>query len=171
MHDDPFPGHNTESHSPPSKSALKREMDTLRKKAEALVNLSDTSLSALPLPEKLREAILLARKLKKNDARRRQVQYITKQLKLLDMTAIDALLEKEQQRSSNFRQRFHKIERWRDQLLENGDSVINQLMEDNPQLDRQHLRQLIRQARQEASKDKPPAASRKIFKYLQENLD
>jgi ribosome-associated protein len=55
---------------------------------------------------------------------------------------------------------------WRDRLISEGDQAISDLLMEIPDLDRQHLRQLIRQAKKEASQNKPPAASRKIFKYL-----
>lgn len=153
-----------------SKSALKREKDALRRKVQTLVDLSDKILAEVPMSEELRNAITLARKLKKNDARRRQIQFIAKLLNHDDITAIDAALEKEQQRHHNFQQRFHKIEQYRDQLLTEGDGLLNQLVDAYPTLDRQHLRQLIRQAQKEAQQHKPPAASRKLFKYLQENI-
>ena len=42
------------------------------------------------------------------------------------------------------------------------------LLEAFPGGDRQLLRQLIRQHRREVEADKPPAASRKLFRYLRE---
>ena len=42
-------------------------------------------------------------------------------------------------------------------------------MLESPEIDRQHLRQLVRQAHKEAAENKPPAASRKIFAYLRDN--
>ncbi|MCW8884628.1 MAG: DUF615 domain-containing protein, partial [Motiliproteus sp.] len=41
-------------------------------------------------------------------------------------------------------------------------------LEAYPSGDRQHLRQLVRNAVKEAQQNKPPAASRKLFKYIRE---
>jgi ribosome-associated protein len=38
----------------------------------------------------------------------------------------------------------------------------------HPEADRQHLRQLLRQHQKEQAGNKPPAAARKLFKYLRE---
>lgn len=154
----------------PSKSALKREMAELRKKAEALTALPEKSLAEISLSETLREGILLARKMKKTDARRRQINYLVKLIKLDDLEAINNALETSQQQHQNFQQRFKKIEALRNTLLENGDEAINQLLATQTKLDRQHLRQLVRQAHRETAQRKPPAASRKLFRYLQENI-
>ena len=47
----------------PSKSARKRQSDDLQALGEALIELSDSELDALPLPEQLRDAVLLARRI------------------------------------------------------------------------------------------------------------
>jgi ribosome-associated protein len=64
--------------------------------------------------------------------------------------------------------RFKKLERWRDRLIENDNEVLGEIIREHPDLDRQHVHTLVRQAVKEASTGKPPAASRKLFKYLRE---
>ena len=56
---------------------------------------------------------------------------------------------------------------WRD-LLRGGDEALNELIAEHPQADRQHLRRLVRSALKEEGEDKPPAASRKLFRYLRD---
>ena len=68
------------------------------------------------------------------------------------------------QRQSN--QAFHAIEVARDELLQQGDDAIQGLLDQYPDLDRQRLRQLVRQAKKQAEQNKPPKASREIFQYL-----
>jgi ribosome-associated protein len=60
---------------------------------------------------------------------------------------------------------FHRLERWRDQLLVD-DGAITELLETYPELDMQHLRGLIRNARKEQATNKPPKSSRELFQYL-----
>lgn len=175
MIDDQFPEPPPENPSaeeePKSKSALKREMTALQKMGEELVNLSPARLAKVPMPELLEDAVMLARRLKNREGKRRQLQYIGKIMRNIDSTAIQECLDSFNHKSQVFRQQFHRLEQWRDRLIEENDKALNELLDESPSLDRQHLRQLIRQAKKEASQNKPPSASRKIFKYLQEHLE
>ena len=144
---------------PKSKSELKREMTELQKLGEELVDLPSAKLEKIPMSELLEEAVMLARRLKNREGKRRQLQYIGKIMRTIDSDAIRLKLES-----------FHHQSQ-RDQLIEGGDHAISELLQTHPQLDRQQLRQLVRQAKKEASQNKPPAASRKIFKYLRENTE
>ena len=62
---------------------------------------------------------------------------------------------------------LHAIERKRDKLL-TDDKALTQLLEDNPELDAQQLRTLIRNARKEQAENKPPKAYREIFQILKQ---
>ncbi|MFA5493947.1 MAG: ribosome biogenesis factor YjgA [Porticoccaceae bacterium] len=169
MHDNEFddaPGNN----EPPSKSALKREMTALQKLGEELAAMPPSRLAQLTLSEEIIEAINLYRRLKQREARRRQLQFIGKQMRREDVDGITATLAGFEQQDQLFRQHFHRIEALRDSLLRDGDQALDPLLEEHPGLDRQFLRQTIRQAKQEASRGKPPAASRKLFRYLREQL-
>jgi len=160
-----------EEHQPKSKSELKREMTELQKLGEELVGLPSAKLEKIPMSELLKDAVMLARRLKNREGKRRQLQYIGKIMRTIDSEAIRQKLESFHHQSLGFRQALHQLEQWRDQLIEEGDSAISTLLQTHPQLDRQHLRNLIRQAKKETSQNKPPAASRKIFKYLRENTE
>ena len=54
------------------------------------------------------------------------------------------------------------------QLIAGDDAVLEKFVVDYPEADRQQLRSLIRQAQHETAHNKPPASSRKIFKYIRE---
>ncbi|WIO73770.1 ribosome biogenesis factor YjgA [Porticoccaceae bacterium LTM1] len=151
-----------------SKSEMKRDMLALQKLGEDLVDLPEKQLEKFDLPDVLLEGIMLARRLKNREGRRRQLQYIGKVMRDIDVTEIRQQMENLQLQSRGFRQHFHQLEEWRDRLIEEGDDAVTALLEEQPDADRQKLRQLIRQAQKEQSQQKPPAASRKIFKYLRE---
>ena len=53
-------------------------------------------------------------------------------------------------------------------LIRDGDKALSGVIDRFPQADRQHLRQLVREAQREKKADKPPAASRRLFRYLRE---
>jgi ribosome-associated protein len=65
-------------------------------------------------------------------------------------------------------QRFHRIEQWRDRLIEGDDKTLSDLLDICPNVDVQHVRQLIRAGKKERELAKSPAAQRKLFKYLRE---
>ena len=62
--------------------------------------------------------------------------------------------------------RFHRIERWRERLIEEGDAALQELGETFPDIDRQYVRQLVRNARQEQSASMAVNAYRALFRYL-----
>lgn len=153
-----------------SKSARKREMAALQKLGETLLELPASQFSQVTMSDPLRAAIELAKTLKQREARRRQLQYIGKLMRAEDHQQIAATLVGFEDTNRLFRQHFQRLEKIRDALICTGDVAFEQLIDTHPELDRQHLRQLIRQARKEAEQDKPPTTSRKLFKYLRTTL-
>lgn len=151
-----------------SKSELKRDMQELKKLGEDLVELPEKQLEKIAMPPQLSEAVYLARRLKHREGRRRQLQFIGKLLRDMDVTEIRQQLEQFQLQSRAFRQQFQQLEQWRDRLIADGDSAIGEFLQQHPSADRQQIRQLVRQAQKEQSQQKTPAASRKLFKYLRE---
>jgi ribosome-associated protein len=64
---------------------------------------------------------------------------------------------------------MHRLEAMRERLLnDEGDSALGELIAQHPNVDRQHLRSLIRQARAERDSNKPPRAFRDIFQLLKD---
>lgn len=163
--DNEMPGDELER---PSKSALKREMTALQELGEALVALSDGDLATIPLDEKLLDAIMTARRITSHEGRRRQMQYIGKLMRATDVEPIVAahneLLNGRQQRN----RAFHELEALRDRLIAEGTAAMGDVLARWPEVDRQHLRQLIVAAVAERDQNRPPAAGRKLFRYLRE---
>lgn len=153
-----------------SKSERKREMAALQKLGETLLELPAGQFSQVPVSDPLRAAVELAKTLKQREARRRQLQYIGKLMRAEDHQKIAATLAGFEDTNRLFRQHFQRLENIREALVGPGDAAFEQLVDTHHELDRQHLRQLIRQARKEAEQEKPPAASRKLFKYLRTTL-
>ena len=59
----------------------------------------------------------------------------------------------------------------RSALIAEGDSVIPEILAQFPRTDRQHLRKLVRQARNEHETRQPPRAARQLFRYLREQQE
>lgn len=151
-----------------SKSQLKRDSQRLRDLGAQLVNMAENQLQKFSLDEPLKAAIYEARRLKNRDAKRRQIRYIGKLMRNLDLTEIEQALDKLDHQSQTFRQHSAKLEQWRDRLIHEGDSAVEALIDTYPNADRQQLRNLQRQASREVKLDKPSNASLKLFKYLKQ---
>jgi ribosome-associated protein len=156
---------------PPSKSARKREMLALQELGKSLVNLSDGELATIPLEPELAEAIQTARRIKSHEGLRRQMQYIGKVMRRIDTEPIAAAYADLQHGNQERNQHFHQLEQLRDALVERGVDAMGDVLERFPDADRQHLRQLILAAAKEKVANQPPAAARKLFRYLRELAD
>ena len=161
---------DTSPDQPISKSRLKRELQAVRDLGKVLVELPDKQLAKIPLTAPLREAITAARTLKRS-ALQRQIRYIGGLLASESVDSIRQALEETLRPDRDAVERFHQIEKWRDDLLRCGDEAINELLIVVPNADRQKLRRLIRTAHQEANIDKPPRSSRQLFDYLRDLLN
>jgi ribosome-associated protein len=151
----------------PSRSQLKRDSQELRDLGEQLVLMANSHLEKITLDSSLLAAIKEARRLKNLDARRRQIQYIGKLMRNIDLTEIRYSLDKLNHQSQTFRQHFAMLEQWRDRLIDEGNSAIEEFLIDYPNADRQKIRNLSRQA----SREKTGSAKTKLFKYLKELAD
>lgn len=151
-----------------SKSQRKREAQALTELGQRIVALSPKDLAGMPLDGELLRAVTEARKMRSHGARKRQLLYIGKLLRNIDSTEIEAAFTRLEQRSQREAAHFHRLEQWRDRLLAEGDSALGDLLDEHPDADRNHLRRLVREARREASSDKPPRSARELFKALRE---
>ena len=150
-----------------SKTQLKQQADALHLVGKTLVGLTKAALKTIPMSEDLADAVALAKRIdKKKEGYRRQLQLVAKLLRQSDFEPIENALAvlNAKQRQSN--QAFHAIEIARDELIQQGDEAVEALLTTYPDLDRQRLRQLVRQAKKQAEQNKSPKASREIFQYL-----
>lgn len=150
----------------PSKSQLKRDMANLQKLGEKLVELTAGQLAQVPMDETLADAVDMARSLKNNEARRRQMQYIGRLMRDIDPKPIEDAIEKIQLKSQQNKAVFHQIERWRDRLIAEGDKQLEIFIDKFPHSDRQHLRQLVRNAQQAKS-----GADTELFRYIRQIVE
>lgn len=155
----------------PSKSQRKRELHALKDLGIRLLEFSDDSLRQLDIPEKLLEALLTAKRITSNVARKRQLGYIGKLMKEIDIEPVRAAVEAREHQHLTTTREFHLLESLRDRLLQEGDAALPGVLAQFPRADRAHLRKLVRQARNEAETRQPPRASRLLFRYLRQLQD
>src|ERR1700730_12383992 len=124
----------------------------------------------VPMPKDVRDAILECQQIKDHEGRRRQMQYVGKKMRTLDedeLAAIQRTLDSWRGLSKADTAAMHALERRHDKLLK-GDNALPELLQQHPDLNIQHLRTLIRNARKEQAENKPPKAYREIFQILKE---
>lgn len=154
----------------PSKSQLKREMTALQELGEELVSQPKERVMRVPMPEDVRDAILECQKIKDHEGRRRQMQYVGKKMRTLEeeeVAAIQKVIDSWKGASKAETAAMHALERRREKLLAD-DKALTDLKEQHPEVDVQHLRVLIRNARKEQAENKPPKAYREIFQILKQ---
>ncbi|GMQ83829.1 MAG: ribosome biogenesis factor YjgA [Gammaproteobacteria bacterium] len=155
-------------HAPPSKSRLKRDAHDLQQLGTRLVDLPESVWSMLGLPDSLVAALREAGHLHARGGRKRQLQFIGKLMRDVDPEPILNYFEQERLRTRKLAQAHHKLEAWRDRLIEEGNPAVEIFLEHYAQADRQHLRQLVRQAKKELAHNTPPKSSRALFRYIRD---
>ncbi|WP_240126354.1 ribosome biogenesis factor YjgA [Thermomonas alba] len=158
----------------PSRSAQRRAALDVLALGEQLVALSAAQLARLPIPEELLPHIREAQRITAHIAHKRQLAFLAKQMRKLDDAALDAIrdaMRKDGEAARRETALLHRAEALREALLgDEGDAALTELLAAYPQADRQKLRQLMRNAREERAKNKPPRAFRELFRELREVL-
>ncbi|MFT5210160.1 MAG: ribosome-associated protein [Flavobacterium sp.] len=165
----------------PSKSRRKREVHAITELGDKLLTIPEAQLNTLPYPHII-DAVNECKKITKGNARKRQLQFIGKQLRKIDLEAVHHLIDRFESSSQSHLTHFHMLEIWRDRLIEQDQSVLSEIIEKLPAIDKQHLRQLTRNAITEKTKhDKlrekqsteviTPVHYRKLFQYLKTESD
>lgn len=157
----------------PSRSQKRREALGVLELAEALVALTPAQLSRVPVPESTLPHIEDTRRITSHIARKRQLAFLAKQMRKLDEGELQAMRDALDEKSAASRTEvaaLHRVEAWRDRLVDGGDEALAQFLDEHPQADRQRLRQLVRNTLEERKRGKPPAAYRELFRVLRGTL-
>jgi len=153
----------------PTRSQQRRDALAVLELAGQLVELPPSRLAKLDLPEDVVREIENTRKITSHIARKRQLGFLAKVMRRHDNEAFDsvrAALGENRERQRQETAAMHRLEATRERLLADEENALPELIAAHPQLDRQHLRSLLRQARLEREKNKPPRAYREIFQVL-----
>ncbi len=149
-----------------SKSQVKREMLALQSLGEQLVGLAPDQIGKIQMPQELREAVLFARTLKRNNSLRRQMQYIGALMRDIDPEPIQEALEDISRGRGLEAELFQQLEQWRNELVGGNDEPMEDILRRFPDAGVQRIRRLVLNARKEKEQDQPPKSSRTLFRYL-----
>ena len=158
----------------PSRSQNRRDALDVLELAETLTGLSAAQLARLPIPDELMPHIRDTQRITSYGARKRQIAFLAKQMRRQDDAALDAIrdaMSKDGEAARRETAALHRVEALRDALLGfEGDAAMTALLAAHPHADRQHLRQLVRNAHEERKRNKPPHAFRELFRELKDLL-
>ncbi|MEE2830433.1 MAG: ribosome biogenesis factor YjgA [Myxococcota bacterium] len=152
------------------RSKKKREAKAVEPFIDKLLRLGDAALAAMPFDEDTVDAIKDLRRLEAMGARgglRRKRLQVAGLLRRVDIEELRDALSQHPDVSPR-EQALQQVELWRTRLLRDGDKALDQLLTEYPDADRQHLRQLIRQAKKDRVKvgDRSPKSYRDLFSTL-----
>ncbi len=150
----------------PSKSQRKREAHAAQDLGKQLVALAASELDSVPLEDRLLDAIVEARNIKSNGARKRQLNYIGKLMRATDLEPIRQALDHINQSANRENRLLHELEQWREDLLADEAAALQRFLSLYPDTETQPLRQLLRNTRREQQHNKPPKSYRELFKAL-----
>ena len=161
-----------------SRTDLKRESTELQKLGEDLLTLRASLFEALPLGEKLSDAVLEAKRITNFEGKRRQMQFIGKLMRKLDEPTLDAVryaLAEQNSTPAAETAALHEAERWRDRLIADDDA-LGGWIETHVGTDAQQLRALVRQARKDmkvgpaGEAPRQSKAYRDVFQLVRQQL-
>jgi len=154
-----------------SKSEMKREAHRWQELGKRLTELNAAKWKELPISETLYNALVENARLKQHEAKRRHMQYIGRLVGDENMDAIQAKLDLFDPSSQAYGRRIRQQEMWRTRLVSDNDG-LNAFIEEFPAVDRQQLRNLVRNAQKEMSSEppKPGTSYKKLFQFIKEQM-
>jgi ribosome-associated protein len=152
--------------APPTKTELKRQAHAVQDLADRLIAAPAEVVSRLDLPDKLSDAIVLARRIPGGGALVRQRQFVAKLMRGLELDPIRSALEAVADAARLDAARFRRAERWRDRLVEGGEAALAEFAAEFS-IERAALARLVSAAVSERRSGKPAGAGRKLFRQVQ----
>jgi ribosome-associated protein len=156
----------------PSKSARKRAAHAAQDLGEELIRMRDSDLESLDLPETLVDAIREARRITSRGGGARQRQYIGKLMRDIDLEPIHAFIASRSKIDARETEKFKRVEAWRERLITEGASALEELERWRSGLDRDEWSRRLSAAREERARTGATgAASRELFRALRSLFD
>jgi ribosome-associated protein len=155
---------------PPSKEELKRQAQAVQALADRLVAAPDATITALELPERLHDAVMLARRIRGGGALVRQKQFVAKLMRGMDLEPIRAALQEQEAEQLLDARLFREVEQWRDRILEEGASAVEAIAAAHPALATEEFRLLAAAAREDRRMGRSRGSARELFRAIDRAL-
>lgn len=155
----------------PSRSQNRREALDVLSLGTRLVALTEPQLLRLPIPEALLDHVRDAQRITSHIAHKRQLAFLAKQLRREDDETLHAIRDALDAGGDAARReiaQMHRIEHWRERLLDDKGEAMTEFVAAYPDIDAQQLRTLVRNVAEEKKRNKPPRAYREIYKLVRD---
>ncbi|HEU0276760.1 MAG TPA: ribosome biogenesis factor YjgA [Rhodanobacteraceae bacterium] len=156
----------------PSRSARRRDALDVLALAGQLAALPAARLTRLQLPDDVRERIADVRRTPSHIAHKRELAHLAKTMRAHDPEEFQGAREALANAhgvAARDAAALHQIETLRERLLGvDAEAALTEFIAAHPEVDRQRLRNLIRQAHRERDAGQPPRAQRELFRYLRD---
>ncbi|MEJ2088631.1 MAG: ribosome biogenesis factor YjgA [Gammaproteobacteria bacterium] len=149
----------------PSRTQRKRRAQDLQNTGKRLVELGPADLAKVPIPGELAEAIEAWKHIRSHEAQRRQLQFIGRIMRGIDMASINEALDKIDGHSAAARYEFHQLEQWRERLIDEP-AALTEYLDAHAHADRQRLRHQLDRVRKAADGDARKIEARALFRLL-----
>ncbi len=117
-----------------SRSEKKRRAKGFEQLTLELIQLRGAEISALPVDDFLKKDIKDAAGLKAG-ARKRQIKYISKQLRAMDSAPLLTFLSERKGSHLQQTQMFHRLEHWRDEIISAAIQALQDAQQDDTPID------------------------------------
>lgn len=149
----------------PSKTAIKKEMQSLTDLGRELCLMSFEKVKKAPISEALLEAVAQYQKCRGFGAQKRHIHYVGKLMRSEEAEEIRLWLSGETVDQKLQTLNMHAAEQWRDRLIETPGALAD-FIEAYPEAAQAGLNPIIRQAALERQNRKPPKNYRQLYKKL-----
>ena len=156
-----------------SKTRRKQASHDLQALGVALVELSEERLKQLEMPERVLDALLAYKVTRSHEGRRRQMQYVGKLMRGVDIDPLRAAVTQVQLGQTRESLALHQAERWRAELIAD-DEALTRFAAEHRVDDLQHFRNVIRNARKDAAlvpEKRSGRAFRELFQLVKQQED
>jgi ribosome-associated protein len=157
---------NGESRRQISRRNQRNAGDQSAQVAHTLMAISDSALGKLELGETLLAAAQRARKIKSMIARRREERALAGALRRVDLDELQKRITSVQSTGVSDTRLLHETERWRAQLIAEGDDAVLAFCAEYPTANAHALFPLIANAKKEQITGRPPGAARALFRHV-----
>ncbi len=154
-----------------SRTEIKMEALALQKLGEQLLDLSSDQLLQIQIPSEIKDAVKFAKTTKKHGARRRQMQYIGALMRKFNPEPIEKAINEIKLDKYRHSKKTNQIQQWHKDLISGNKSLIEELIQSYPGVERQKINQLVRNAKKAALKNTPSKSSQTLLKYLRQIQD
>ena len=151
-----------------SRGQLKREMQALQALGARLMKLKPKLWQQFDFSQPILDALDESLRIKSHNALRRHSRRLAKLMSAEGEERVTHFISRLDEKELQDNQHFQRLEHWRDRLLNEGDEALENLLDSCPNVDRQHIRQLIRSGKKERELQQSLTAQKKLFKYLKD---